>query len=172
VINTKRIIQSAFVVDDIQEAMCRWLKTANIGPFYLMKNCKPDNVLYRGRPSELVMDVAFCQAGPTQIELIQPKTNGANVYRDSVPSGVQAYHHICYVTDDLDAEYTHFANLGAEPATEAIFGAMRYAYWDTRALIGCMTEVMERDAAVEGMFRMIAEASIDWDGRDPIRLIG
>lgn len=34
-----------------------------------------------------------------------------------------------------------------------------------------MTEVMEHDEATEGMFAMIAEAAIDWDGSDPIRLV-
>ena len=57
-------------------------------------------------------------------------------------------------------------------AVEATFGPMRYAYFDTRHLIGCMTEVMEHDENVEGMFAMIAEAAKDWDGSDPVRMVG
>jgi hypothetical protein len=30
---------------------------------------------------------------------------------------------------------------------------------------------MERDEAVEAQFAMIADAAVDWDGRDPIRMI-
>ena len=172
-VKTNKIIQSAFVVDDLRHAVDQWIKTADIGPFYIMENCRPENVLHRGKPAELVMDLAFCQCGPTQIELIQPRSAGPNVYRDSVPAGTgQAFHHVCYFTDDIDGEFARFEQMGAEVATQATFGPMRYGYWDTRHLIGCMTEVMEHDEAVEGMFRMIAEAAVDWDGSDPVRLVG
>lgn len=169
---TNRIIQSAFVVHDLRTAIDRWMKTANIGPFYIMENISPENVRYRGRPAPLTMDLAFCQAGGVQVELIQVKSDGPNVYRDSVPAGTDAYHHICYFTHDLAADYAHYKALGADVAVEATFGPMRYAYFDTRHLIGCMTEVMEHDENVEGVFAMIADAAKDWDGSDPVRMVG
>jgi hypothetical protein len=172
VIKTNKVIQAAYVVDNLDAAIERWMKTANIGPFYIMRNSAPENVIYRGKPGEMVMDIAFCQAGPLQVELIQPKSHGPNVYRDAVPVGTEAYHHQCYFTDDFDAELARFAAMGVEVGVQATSGVMRFAYFDTRHLIGCMTEVLEHDPGVEGMFQMIADAAVSWDGSDPVRLIG
>lgn len=169
---TYKITQAAFVVNDLRAAIDRWMTSSNIGPFYIMENCQPENVLYRGQPGELVMDLAFCQAGPVQIELIQPKSAGPNMYRDSFPDGGEGFHHICYFTEDLDVDLAHYAAQGVEVAVQATFGSLRFAYFDTRHLIGCMTEVMQHDEAVEGMFAMIAAAAVDWDGSDPVRMVG
>jgi hypothetical protein len=173
VIQTNTIHQAAYVVDDLDAAIDRWMRVANIGPFYVMRDCMPENVIYRGQPTEgFLVDIGFCQAGPVQVELIQPKMSGPNVYRDSVPPGSDGYHHTAYFTDDLDAEFARFAAMGVEVATQATFGALRYAYFDTRDLVGCMTEVLEHDADLEGIFKMVADAAVDWDGSDPVRLIG
>lgn len=169
---TNKVTQAGYVVDDIDAAIERWMKVTGIGPFYIMRDCAPENVIHRGRPGELLMDIAFCQAGPVQVELIQPRSAGPNVYRDSVPAGTDAYHHQAYFTDDMDAEFARFAAMGVEVGYQATFGPMRYAYFDTRQFIGCMTEVMEHDANVEGMFQMIADAAVDWRGSDPVRLLG
>lgn len=166
-----RLIQAGFVVDDLNSAIGRWLKTANIGPFYIMRNVRPENGIYRGKPAPLEMDIAFAQAGPMQIELIQPLSPGPSMYRDSVPKGQDGFHHVCYFTDDIDGEFERFRVQDVPVAYQATFGQMRFAYFDTRAKIGCMTEVMEHDPIVEGMFEMIAQASIGWDGRNPIRSV-
>jgi hypothetical protein len=171
VFKTNKVIQAGYVVDDLEAAIERWMKVTNIGPFYIQRDCAPANVIYRGQPGELLMDLAFCQAGPVQVELIHPRSKGPNVYRDGVPAGTQGYHHQCYFTDDLDGEFARFAAMGVEVGYQATFGDLHYAYFDTRHLIGCMTEVMEREANVVGLFQMIADASIDWDGKDPVRFV-
>ena len=48
--------------------------------------------------------LALAQAGPMQVELIQP-TSEPNAYRDSVPAGSGAcFHHVCTWSHDLDAD--------------------------------------------------------------------
>lgn len=171
--NNPSIFQAAYVVDDLDEAMDRWRRAMKVGPFFVMRDCAPENVRYRGRPStDLLADFAFCQAGGLQIELIQPRSSGADVYRDTVPVGVDAYHHHAYFAPDLDAETARFADMGVEVAMEGTFGALRFAYFDTYHLLGFMTEVLQPDPDIEAMFTMIAEASIDWDGSDPVRTLG
>jgi len=130
-------------------------------------------MIYRGQPTEgFLADMALCQAGPVQIELIQPRSSGPNVYRDSVPVGSDGYHHFAYFTDDLDAEFARFSTMGVEVAAQATFAALRFAYFDTRDLVGCMTEVLEHDAELEGIFKMVADAAVGWDGSDPVRIVG
>jgi hypothetical protein len=57
-------------------------------------------------------------------------------------------------------------------AARGSFGTLRFPYFDTRHLVGCLTEVLERDPVTEGMKKMVADAAIDWDGSDPIRSFG
>jgi len=171
-IKTNKVFQLGYVVDDLDAAIERWMKVTNIGPAFIMRGSAPENIIYRGQPGEMVMDIGFCQAGDLQIELIQPLSTGPNVYRDAVPAGTQAYHHQGYFTDDMDAEFARFAALGVDVGVQGTFGDMRFAYFDTRPQIGCMTEVLERNPDVEAMFKMIADAAVDWDGSDPVRLIG
>ena len=109
--------------------------------------------------------------GPVQLELIQVKSPGPNVYRDSIPAGMDGYHHYAYFTDDLGDEFARFETLGVEVASEGTFGPLRFAYFDTRDAVGCMTEALEHDAYLKGVFKIVSDASVDWDGSDPVRLI-
>ncbi|WP_448638480.1 VOC family protein [Geodermatophilus sp. URMC 63] len=163
--------QVAWVVDDLESAMQQWLTTTSVGPFYVISHSQLENLRYRGKPAELDMSAALGQIGPMQIELIQQHNDGPSVYRDSVPAGQSAMHHIGGLTDDFDAEMKRYRDAGVEAACEASFGDLRIAYLDTRSTIGCMTELIERLSSSEGMISMVADAHRDWDGSDPIRYL-
>jgi hypothetical protein len=48
--------------------------------------------------------------------------------------------------------FEHFAAIGIEVATQASYGNMRYAYFDTHGdLIGGLAEVLQRDPMTESM---------------------
>jgi hypothetical protein len=92
----RSVFQNAWVVDDLNAAMGRWVDEMGVGPFFVAEHGPQLTELqYRGQPSELSMRVALAQAGPVQIELIQPTTNNACAYRDSVPPGTVGFHHVC-----------------------------------------------------------------------------
>ncbi|WP_340318312.1 VOC family protein [Rhizorhabdus argentea] len=166
---TKAVMQAGYVVDDLDAAMKNWLKLEQTGPFFVMRDASPEHLLYRGKPADLLMDIAICQAGPIQVELIQPRISTPNVYRDEAPAAAQFFHHQCYVTDDLDAVHAKFIAMGIDIAQEADTGGIRFTYFDTRKLIGCYTEVVQRGQVFGGMCKMIADAAVDWDGSNPIR---
>lgn len=46
---------------------------------------------------------------------------------------------------------------------------MRVAYMDTLKELPGMVELLEGNAAFDGFFTPIYQASVGWDGRDPIR---
>ena len=169
--STQNFFQIAWVVDDLTSAMHRWLDTTRVGPFFVASHARAENVLYRGSTIELDTSVALTQAGVMQIELIQQHNDGPSAYRDSVPAGQDAMHHMGAITDDFDAELARYRQAGVAVPYEVTFGGIRVAYFDTRPAIGCMTELVERHPAYEGLSAMIAEAAADWDGTDPIRQI-
>ena len=166
----RSVFQNAWVVDDLEAAMNRWVEQMGVGPFFVTEHGPNfSDVFYRGEPSELSMNVALAQAGPLQIELIQPTTDKPCAYRDSIPAGTMGFHHMCGWTLDIDADTEYFAGLGYPAANMGDAGTVKFAYYDTRPLMGCMLEVVEKKPPVEAMFARIAEVCASWDGRDPIR---
>tara|TARA_A100001037_G_C15050469_1_gene589863 strand:- start:222 stop:746 length:525 start_codon:yes stop_codon:yes gene_type:complete len=162
----RTIFQNAWVVDD-WEAICqKWVREIGVGPFYV--GDFEIRVDYQGSPQNLSMFVAIAQAGPIQIEIIQPK-NEICVYRDTVPSGTIGLHHACVWTDDIDADTEYFESIGYTTATKGQIGDIEFAYYDMRPLMGCMLEVATRSKTLLDQANLIKNSSINWDGKDPIR---
>lgn len=168
----RTVFQNAWVCDDVEATAMQWVKTTGVGPFFIAEHGPGTlaNTQYRGEDAELRMRVAIAQAGPVQIELIQPLGDGANCYRDTVSSGRTQFHHVCVWTDDLDADMAHYQAAGCPIASSGeVIGGPRFCYVDAQAQISCMIEILERDRRVERVFRMIADANENWDGTRPIR---
>jgi hypothetical protein len=170
------VFQNAWVVDDFEIAAMKWVDIFNIGPFFLGEYGAGEivDVSYRGQPAEMTMLVGIAQAGPIQIELIQPMMDGPNCYRDTVKPGENKFHHVCVWTDDLEADLKHYNDKGCVTANKGTVKAMDvgFAYVDTQAELGCMMEMLERNEAVNEIFKMVAAAGTNWDGKDPIRSYG
>jgi len=163
------LLQSAWVVPDLQSAMDDWLRTMKVGLFLTFEVSAP-NALYRGRRSPLKMSIGLTQAGPMQIELIQQLSSGPSAYRDSVSKGQRGFHHVLRVAADYDAEVDGLRQRGIVLATEGELGdGLRWIYADTRAEIGCMLEIVPASPQIRALNQAVFEASIDWDGGDPIR---
>ena len=165
----RTVFQNAWVVDDVEAACMKWVREMGVGPFFLAEYTDQfTDMTYRGEPAKLSMFVAIAQAGPVQIELIQPTVERC-AYRDSVPPGAMGFHHMCVWTHDIEADTAYFAGLGYEAANKGRAGAIQFAYYDTRPLMGCMLEVVTRTEDIVERFAAIAAAAENWNGRDPIR---
>ena len=90
---------------------------------------------------------------------------------DTVKPGELKFHHMCVWTDDIDADTEYYTSLGYEAANLAKAGDLRFAYYDTNPLMGCMIEVLERNDAAAMMFARIKELGNSWDGNDPYRTV-
>lgn len=166
----RTIFQNAWVVDDAEAAAMRWATEFGVGPFFFTEYTDHlSDVIYRGQPSELSMIVGLAQAGPVQVELIQPTTDKPCAYRDSVEPGTVGFHHMCVWTHDIDADTGYFDDLGYPTANMGNAGHVRFAYYDTRPFMGCMLEVVEHHPAIAEHFQQIADAGAHWDGTRPIR---
>jgi hypothetical protein len=164
--------QLAFVVDDVEVAARRWVEVYGVGPFYVLPAGGPQPARYRGRPSELDIQLAVTQAGPVQIELVHQRCDNPSVFRDVYGPGRAGVHHIATMTDDFDATLAHYRGCGYEPVTELDTGLARVAYVDTMGDLGLMTEVVERSEAFSRSLAGTARVCALWDGTDPIRWVG
>lgn len=168
---SRSYIQIAFVVEDIDAAMQRWIEKMGVGPFYVIRHAKMDELRYRGREVSVDASFAMAQADGIQIELCQQHNEAPSAYRDSFGPGQEGMHHMCVVARSYDDEMAHYRAMGFEPSMEGRFGQMRFSYVDTRAALGFMTEIIEDWEPVRAVHRQVAEAAKNWDGRDPVRLL-
>ncbi|MYF11092.1 MAG: VOC family protein [Gammaproteobacteria bacterium] len=165
----RTVFQNAWVVDDVEAACMKWVNEMGVGPFFVTEYTDQfSDMTYRGEPAELSMFVAIAQAGPVQIELIQPTVERC-AYRDSVPAGTMGFHHMCVWTHDIKADTAYFAGLGYEAANLGRAGDIEFAYYDTRPLMGCMLEVGPQSPGIVERLAAIAAAAEGWNGKDPIR---
>jgi hypothetical protein len=165
------LYQAAWVVNDLEAAIHRWVRTAKAGPFYVIPHVPYTHGTYRGRPSTVDFSAAIAQSGGMQIELIQQHDVGPSVYRDVFRPGEEGFHHLCAIisVDEFEAEIARYDAEDCPAVARAAFGELRYAYFDTRARLGHMMEIIEDRPALRATLRLLAEAAADWDGRDPIR---
>ena len=166
----RRIIQNAWVVPNLEQACLKWVEEMGVGPFFVSEFDMDvfSFIEYRGEPSELCLKVAVAHAGNLQIELIESKTP-KSAYRDVVAEGCGGFHHMCVSTEDFEADRKYFEALGYTAATMGRISDLEFAYYDTRALLGCMFEVVTRTQSFEERYQEIANSCENWDGENPIR---
>ncbi|MEM6710186.1 MAG: VOC family protein [Pseudomonadota bacterium] len=166
----RTVFQNAWVVDDLEAACTAWARDLGVGPFFIADYPEGtfQDVTYRGKPADLSMRVALAQAGPVQIELIQPITS-PSAYRDVFPTGQSGFHHLCVWSHDFAADRQYFEALNYPAVNTGRAGDLHFAYFDTRPLLGAMLEIVTWSADIEARFAAIAAAAEDWDGTEPLR---
>ena len=169
VYGNRKVIQNSWVVDDIHVAMAAWTKMTGIGPFFLVEGVTIDDQCHRGAPTDIDVTFALAQAGDVQIELVCQHNDAPSAYRDTVPAGTSAFHHVALYCDDYDADRTAYSEAGAEVAFSGSFGGKRFCYLDTSAAIGCMVELIEVSEPQSEFFTRLKAAAENWDGQNPVR---
>lgn len=160
------VIQNAYVVNDIDEAIDRWHRVWRTGPFIVRRHIVMEQVFYRGEPALLDISAAFVQAGELQIEFICQHNDGPSAFRDAFAPGQEGLHHVAIMPDDYRATVDRFVALGYPVATELRTRSGRGAsFVDTRALCGHMVEVYPFSDGLVGLYRRVAEEAARWDGR-------
>lgn len=161
-----RIVQNAYVVGDLDQAIAQWHGLWGIGPFFVRRHIVLEQVLYRGQPAELDFSAAYVQAGPIMVELVEQHDDRPSAFRDMYAPGQQGLHHVAVVPDDYDQWIAHYAALGYPLAGEMRTASGRgAAFVDTRAALGHMTEVYRPGAGLEALYREVASAAAGWDRR-------
>lgn len=162
-----RIMQNAYVVNDIEAAAHRWSKTFGIGPFVHFERIDLD-VTHRGIERQVSVSAALAWAGETQVELLQQLNDSPSAYRDVYAAGEEGFHHVGVLCRDFDATVAHHAALGHE--ISMIFGRPHgtTAYVDARPSIGCMIELYSDYDGIKDLYALVAQRAAEWDGKEVI----
>ena len=163
--------QNGIVVRDLDDALEYWTTRLGVGPFFRMNDLQNEFFFDREiqAPSP-PMSVALANWGDLQIELICPHGDNASTWHQFLAERGGGIHHVSVWAEDYDGTVSKALNNGlALEARGKVIGGARYAYFTTDAPDRPLLEIAELTPDVAGLFTMIRDASIDWDGSDPIR---
>jgi len=162
-----RIVQTAYVVADLDAAILRWHRAFGVGPFIVRRHIRLTQTFYRGQPMPLDISAAHVQSGDMQIELVCQHNPEPSAFRDMYAPGEEGIHHVAMFPQDYADTVAHYEAAGFPLATELVTGEQRGpAYMDTRSLMGHMLEVYRVNDSLHAFYRLIADAARDWDGRE------
>ncbi len=156
VLPTFEVIQNAYVVNDIDQAIERMTRDAGLGPWMITRNLTLPQVFYRGKEAELEISVAFTQAADVQIELIQQINDGPSCYRDVYAPGEEGFHHTAMFVPDYEAAIKAYEDAGYPCAEYFVLPeGGSAAYMDTNPLLGHMVELYRDTQGIHDMYAAV-----------------
>jgi len=164
------VIQMAYVVADLEAAIREWSTKLRVGPWFVLEHFTGVDPVYRGQPSRADVRLAMSFAGHMNMELIQPNNDAPSVYREMIERRGYGFHHWGVATWSFDAAVARYERDGHSLAFRAaVPSGGRVGYMDTTAVLSGFTELIELGGEFEAVFGRFYRASVDWDGRDPVR---
>jgi hypothetical protein len=164
------IMQMAYIVENLEQAIEQWCALGKAGPFTIMESFDIENMAYRGETCEsLDLRLALGNSDGLCIEFIEQKCDTPSVYRDVIASRGYGFHHWAYITKSFDYEVDTQIARGMEVAFSGkVAVGERYAYIDSPTVVHGMVEIIEYSQAVDELFTGIEQAARDWDGKQLI----
>jgi methylmalonyl-CoA/ethylmalonyl-CoA epimerase len=167
-----KIIQLAYLPADFDAALKYWTQTVGVGPFFLLENVQLGEMKYRGQPSAAVFSIAIGYWGDIQIELCRAENDAPSIYTGEY-AVTDRLHHVCIFVDSIAEARRACADAGAEIIVEGKVGDTgEVIYVDAGGGPGTLIELLQPMAGSEDLFEMMRVAAQDWDGTDPLRLVG
>lgn len=165
------IRQIGYIVSDIDSALVGWVNIG-VGPWFVMRDLVVHGV-YRGEPCEVMLTLALANSGEMQLELIQQQDDTPSIYTEFISSGHEGYQQLAYWTTDFDATMEAVRDAGW-PVVWSGGGdlGVRFAYMQPPGGPAEVIEVSEYNEVTSGMAAFVREAAQNWDGSDPIRVLG
>ena len=121
-----------------------------------------------GRPGDWVCHISIGYAGETQIELVQ-HVSGTSGYADFLRDHGHAIQHVGYVMKDseLETEAARLVSAGYRAIQTANTRIGRFAYFDMRAPIGVVTELIGVNQLGQELFRTLKGAPDEMSSSSP-----
>jgi hypothetical protein len=112
---------------------------------------------------------AFGQYGSMPLELMQIDACEPAHVRDAMASTTPTLHHVACAVSSLDSAIEELAQMGIPAVLRAEVGDIEFSMHDSRRIFGHLIELHVDSAGFRAFFQQVYDASMDWDGRDPIR---
>lgn len=140
--SSRKIVQIAHAVHDLNEAMERYSRILNIGPWsvYTFASPKLRECKYKGQPSNAAWRLALTWVGDMQLELIQ-NLQGETVYTSFLRERGEGLHHIKEWVDDCESTLEYYKSKGIGVIQSGKFGSDEFYYLDVQSELGIIYEI-------------------------------
>jgi hypothetical protein len=165
------LFQHAYYVNDLEESAKNWYELFGAGPFFVAPHHKTDNFTYRGTSTEADVSYAFGYLGDLMIQFIVQHDDKPSIYRDMYAAGEEGFHHIATLVHDFEAERRRLLDMGFEVACQLHADRVDAAYFDTRSVNGCFTEIHGDPPHIIETFAHWRKAHEEFDGTSDL-LVG
>jgi hypothetical protein len=168
------IFQMAYVVPDLSAAIDYWVHDLKVGPWFQLDGFDGgDDAVHRGEKYTATVDLAMAFAGHMQIELLQPNDDEPSVYKETIDARGYGFHHFGVASDDVEADIAELEAKGYVLAFKAgVPTGGHVAYMDGGRGQPGFLELCAATPAFEELFGSFHRASLNWNGRDPVRPFG
>jgi methylmalonyl-CoA/ethylmalonyl-CoA epimerase len=135
--------QIGIVVKDLDRSMAFYQSMFGWGPFRVsestVKGC-----LYRGRPTDCRLKMAFAKSGSVEIELIQV-LEGESIHTEFLSEHGEGIQHLRFRVQNVDEILKEWAKKGIKPVWQHTLPerGISWAYMDTSAVGGVMVELFQ-----------------------------
>ena len=160
--SARAIRQVAYFCADVRLAAQAHHAAFGSGPFFVADNIPVARAVHRGTERPLDHTSAYGQWGDVMIEFVAQNNPGPSPFHDLYPEGSGRYgiHHVAVFVDDVDAALADFAARGAPCALRAeMADGFVWAFADTSATLGHMTELYAPTPSLIGFYAMVADAA-------------
>ena len=136
------ITQVGIVVRDREKAIQQIRSILGIGPFRLLNLDQPEAIVH-GKRTPCEAKLAFAQAGPIEIELIEPG-EGESIWSEFLRVKGEGVQHLGIFVPDLDKELARFMEMGIGALQSGEGEHVRFAYLGTAGIVGVVIELLQR----------------------------
>lgn len=163
----------AYLVDDLEAAVEHLLSKFGAGPFFVLRDVAFEHLTSRGERATFAHDSAFGQCGAVPIEVIQVKRLEPELARAGFALTPPRLHHTAYVvaSEHLEAAREDLERRGLPAFLHAITGDIDSTLHDAAATLGHHIELHADCQQLHEVFGMVRDASVGWDGSDPLRSV-
>jgi Glyoxalase/Bleomycin resistance protein/Dioxygenase superfamily len=164
------IAQFAYVVEDMEREMLRYVERLNLGPWIVRGPFQPPEGRYRGEPTHATFTIGHVFAGHAMIELIEQHDDAPSVFNERDREHRYGFHHWGIFTRTFDEDLARYAAIGYEEAfSDRLPTGSRVVYVDATRDFPGMIELLEHTDAQEAVYTDMYRAAVGWDGKNPIR---
>ncbi|MDE3204050.1 MAG: VOC family protein [Acidobacteriota bacterium] len=152
-------VQVAYAVDDVEASAVHFSEAFGAGPFYVAHHPPMACLDQLGQPGLFCHSSAYGQWGAVQVELVAIEGEAR-----------RGLHHVAHFVASIDTAVEYLGSRGFPLHLSARTpNGTRFAFCDARTVLGHLIELYEPTPGIQRLYRRVREASVGWDGADPVR---
>jgi hypothetical protein len=165
------IRQVAFLTRDIHKSMARWTEHLGVGPWFYADGSPIERSFYRGAPCPLRLRTALAASGDMQFELVETACDTPSMYCGWMGRSfdLEIQQHVAVWPANYDEHLNSALAYGYRTEQGGVTPWGRFVYLLHPSHPDLALEISELSPERGAFYRAIAEAAVNWDGRDPVR---